>query len=166
MDINFLQSLDFLIQKANKEYPTKNWNIVFELNNELLTANFINDTNSRNVVFFNLESDDEVDKIPLMSEESYRQLRSGNDFIGIETPLKKIIRYLENKESFDVYRLLKSYIEKFEVDSSQLDNFAFDVKNLKTGETFPFIEVNNSSKVQFVTLVTDEDLQTLTHVSK
>ena len=23
MDINFLQSLDFLIQKANKEYPTK-----------------------------------------------------------------------------------------------------------------------------------------------
>lgn len=166
MDINFLQSLDFLIQKANKEYPTKNWNIVFELNNELLTANFINDTNSRNVVFNNLESDDEVDKIPLMSEESYRQLRSGNDFIGIETPLKKIIRYLENKESFDVYRLLKSYIEKFEVDSSQLDNFAFDVKNLKTGETFPFIEVNNSSKVQFVTLVTDEDLQTLTHVSK
>ena len=166
MDINFLQSLDFLIQKANKEYPTKNWNIVFELNSELLTANFINDTNSRNVVFNNLESDDEVDKIPLMSEESYRQLRSGNDFIGIETPLKKIIRYLENKESFDVYRLLKSYIEKFEVDSSQLDNFAFDVKNLKTGETFPFIEVNNSSKVQFVTLVTDEDLQTLTHVSK
>ncbi|WP_150887903.1 hypothetical protein [Staphylococcus auricularis] len=166
MDINFLQSLDFLIQKANKEYPTKNWNIVFELNSELLTANFINDTNSRNVVFNNLESDDEVDKISLMSEESYRQLRSGNDFIGIETPLKKIIRYLENKESFDVYRLLKSYIEKFEVDSSQLDNFAFDVKNLKTGETFPFIEVNNSSKVQFVTLVTDEDLQTLTHVSK
>ncbi|WP_415425749.1 hypothetical protein [Staphylococcus borealis] len=166
MDINFLQCLDFLIQKANKEYSTKNWNIVFELNNELLTANFINNTNTRNVVFNNLESDDEVDKIPLMSEESYRQLRSGNDFIGIETPLKKIIRYLENKESFDVYRLLKSYIEKFEVDSSQLDNFAFDVKNLKTGETYPFIEVSNSSKVQFVTLVNDEDLQTLTHASK
>ncbi|BGE82844.1 hypothetical protein [Staphylococcus petrasii] len=166
MDIKFLQCLDFLIQKANKEDSTKNWNIVFELNKELLTANFINDTNSRNVVFNNLESDDEVDKIPLMSEESYRQLRSGNDFIGIETPLKKIIRYLESKESFDVYRLLKSYIEKFEVDSSQLDNFAFDVKNLKTGETYPFIEVSNSSKVQFVTLVNDEDLQTLTHASK
>lgn len=166
MDIRFLQCLDFLIQKAKKECSTKNWNIVFELNNELLTANFINDTNNGNVVFSNIESDDEIDKIPLMSEESYRQLRSGNDFAGIETPLKKIIRYLENRNSFDVYRLLKSYIEKFEVDSSQLDNFAFDVKNLKNGEYFPFIEINNSSKVQFVTLATDEDLQTLIHTSK
>ncbi|NUI83100.1 hypothetical protein [Staphylococcus borealis] len=166
MDIKFLQSLDFLIQKANKEYPTKKWNIVFELNNELLTANFINDTNSRNVIFNNLESDDEVDKIPLMSEKSYRQLRSGNDFMGIEAPLKKLIRYLDTKSSFDIYRLLKSYIDNFEIDPSNLDNFAFDVKNLKTGECFSFIEIDESSKIQFVTLATDEDLQTLTHVSK
>lgn len=166
MDIKFLQSLDFLIQKANKEYPIKNWNIVFELNNELFTANFIKNTLSENVVFSSIESDDDNEKIPLMTEKSYRKLRSGNDFMGIETPLKKIIRYLENKDSFDIYRLLKSYIEKFEVDSSQLNNFAFDAKNLKTGETFPFIEFNESSKVQFVTLVTDEGLQTLTHVSK
>lgn len=166
MDIKFLQSLDFLIQKANKEHVTKNWNIVFELNNELLTANFIKDTANQNAVFSSIKSDDDKEKIPLMSEKLYRKLRAGNDFEGFETPLKKIIRYLENKESFDVYRLLKSYIEKFEVDSSQLDNFAFDVKNLKTGETYPFIEVSNSSKVQFVTLVNDEDLQTLTHASK
>ncbi|SUM44643.1 Uncharacterised protein [Staphylococcus petrasii] len=101
-----------------------------------------------------------------MSEKSYRQLRSGNDFEGFETPLKKIIRYLESENSFDVYRLLKFYIDQFEVDSSQLDNFAFDVKNLKTGECFSFIEIDKSSKIQFVTLATDEDLQTLTHDSK
>lgn len=164
MDIKFLQCLDFLIQKAKKEYPAKNRNIVFKLNNELLTANFINDTNSRNVIFNSLDSDDEVDKIPLMSENAYRQLRSGNDFE--EAHLKKIIRYLETKDSFDVYRLLKSYIEKFGINSSQLDNFAFDVKNLQTGETFPFLELNESSKVQFVTLATDKDLQILTRVSK
>ncbi|MDS4067864.1 hypothetical protein RJC29_11485 [Staphylococcus capitis] len=166
MDINFLQSLDFLIQKANKEYSTKKWNIVFELNNELLTANFINDTNSRNVIFNNLESDDEVDKIPLMSEKSYRQLRSGNDFMGIEAPLKKLIRYLDTKSSFDIYRLLKSYIDNFEIDPTNLDNFAFNVKNLKSGNFFEFLEIDKSSELQFVTLVTDKDLQTLTHVSK
>lgn len=164
MDINFLQSLDFLIQKANKEYPTKNWNIVFELNNELFTANFIKDTVNENAVFSSTESDDDKEKVPLMTEKSYRKLRASNDFE--EVPLKKIIRYLESKDSFDIYRLLKSNIEKFGVDSSQLDNFAFDVKNLKTGESFPFIEVSNSSTVQFVTLATDKDLQTLTHVSK
>ena len=166
MDIKFLQSLDFLIQKANKEHVTKNWNIVFELNNELLTANFIKDTANQNAVFSSIKSDDDKEKIPLMTERSYRKLRSGNEFEGLEPPLKKIIRYLENKNSFDIYRLLKFYIGKFEVDSSQLDNFAFNVKNLKTGEDFPFIEIDESSKVQFVTLVTDEDLQTLTHVSK
>ncbi|MEM5397302.1 hypothetical protein [Staphylococcus gallinarum] len=164
MDINFLQSLDFLIQKANKEYPTKNWNIVFELNNELFTANFIKDTVNENAVFSSTESDDDKEKVPLMTEKSYHKLRASNDFE--EVPLKKIIRYLESKDSFDIYRLLKSNIEKFGVDSSQLDNFAFDVKNLKTGESFPFIEVSNSSTVQFVTLATDKDLQTLTHVSK
>ncbi|MEK4169404.1 hypothetical protein NST64_08670 [Staphylococcus sp. FSL W8-1268] len=166
MDIKFLQSLDFLIQKANKEHVTKNWNIVFELNNELLTANFIKDTASQNAVFSSIKSDDDKEKIPLMTERLYRKLRSGNEFEGLESPLKKIIRYLENKNAFDVYRLLKFYIGQFEVDSSQLDNFAFNVKNLKTGEDFPFIEIDESSKVQFVTLVTDEDLQTLTHVSK
>ena len=166
MDINFLQSLDFLIQKANKESPTKNWNIVFDLNNELLTANFINDTNSRNVIFNNLESDDEIDKIPLMSEKSYRQLRSGDDFMGIEAPLKKLIRYLDTKSSFDIYRLLKSYIDDFEIDSTKLDNYAFNVKNLKSGNFFKFLEFDNSSELQFVTLVTDEDLQTLTRASK
>lgn len=166
MDIKFLQSLDFLIQKANKEHVTKNWNIVFELNNELLTANFIKDTANQNAVFSSIKSDDDKEKIPLMTESSHRKLRSGNEFEGLETPLKKIIRYLENKNAFDIYRLLKFYIGQFEVDSSQLDNFAFNVKNLKTGEDFPFIEIDESSKVQFVTLATDEDLQTLTHVSK
>lgn len=166
MDIKFLQSLDFLIQKANKEHVTKNWNIVFELNNELLTANFIKDTASQNAVFSSIKSDDDKEKIPLMTERSHRKLRSSNEFEGLEPPLKKIIRYLENKNSFDIYRLLKFYIGKFEVDSSQLDNFAFNVKNLKTGEAFSFIEIDESSKVQFVTLATDEDLQTLTHVSK
>lgn len=164
MDIKFLQSLDFLIQKANKEQTTKNWKIVFELNNELFTANFIKATTNESAVFSSIESDDEKEKTPLMTEKSYRKLRAGNDFE--EVPLKKIIRYLETKDSFDIYRLLKSSIEKFGVDSSQLDNFAFNVKNLKTGECFPFIEINESSKVQFVTLVTDEDLQTLTHASK
>ncbi|WP_145452870.1 hypothetical protein [Staphylococcus hominis] len=166
MDIKFLQSLDFLIQKANKEHVTKNWNIVFELNNELLTANFIKDTANQNAVFSSIKSDDDKEKVPLMTEKSHRKLRSGNEFEGLEPPLKKIIRYLENKNAFDIYRLLKFYIGQFEVDSSQLDNFAFNVKNLKTGEDFPFIEIDESSKVQFVTLVTDEDLQTLTHVSK
>lgn len=166
MDIKFLQSLDFLIQKANKEHVTKNWNIVFELNNELLTANFIKDTANQNAVFSSIKSDGDNEKIPLMSEKLYRKLRAGNDFEGFETPLKKIIRYLESENSFDVYRLLKFYIDQFEVDSSRLDNFAFDVKNLKTGECFSFIEIDKSSELQFVTLVTDEDLQTLTHVSK
>lgn len=166
MDIKFLQSLDFLIQKANKQCQTKNWNIVFELNNELFTANFIKDTFNENAIFSSVKSDDEVDKIPLMSEESHRRLRSGDEFMGIEIPLKKIVRYLDTKSSFDVYRLLKEYINKFEVNSSNLDSFAFDVKNLKTGECFPFIEIDKSSKIQFVTLVTDEDLQTLTHVLK
>ncbi|EGQ0322111.1 hypothetical protein HLE61_002223 [Staphylococcus pseudintermedius] len=166
MDIKSLQSLDFLIQKANKERKTKNWNIVFKLNNELFTANFIKDTTSENAVFSSIESDDDKEKIALLSINSYRKLRTGNDFEGLETPLKKIIRYLENKDSFDVYRLLKFYIEKFDVDSAQLDNFAFNVKNLKTGEYFSFIEIDESSRVQFVTLATDEDLQTLTHVLK
>lgn len=164
MNINFLQSLDFLIQKANKDYPTKNWNIVFKLNDELFTANFIKDTVNENAIFSSIESDDDKEKIPLMTEKLYHELRAGNEFA--EAPLKKIIRYLESKNSFDIYRLLKFYLEKFSVDSSQLNNFAFDVKNLKTGETYPFIEINESSKVQFVTLATDEDLQTLIRVSK
>ncbi|MDG4944611.1 MULTISPECIES: hypothetical protein [Staphylococcus] len=163
MDIKFLQSLDFLIQKANKEYPTKNWKIVFELNNELFTANFIKATTNESAVFNSVESDDEREKIPLMSNDSFNTLRSN---VFEEVPLKKITRYLETKDSFDIYRLLKSYVEKFDVDSSQLDNFAFDVKNLKTGEFFPFIEIDESSKVQFVTLANDEDLQTLIHASK
>ncbi|UXV33107.1 hypothetical protein [Mammaliicoccus sciuri] len=164
MDINFLQSLDFLIQKANKKAVTKNWNIVFDLNNKLFTANFIKNTVSENAVFSSIESDDDNEKIALMTEQSFYKLRAVNDFE--EAPLKKIIRYLDTRDSFDIYRLLKSYIEKFDLDSSQLDNFAFDVKNLKTGETYSFIEFNESSKVQFVTLATDEDLQTLTHVLK
>ncbi|EGQ0326376.1 TPA: hypothetical protein LQO41_001260, partial [Staphylococcus pseudintermedius] len=94
MDIKFLQSLDFLIQKANKERKTKNWNIVFKLNNELFTANFIKDTTSENAVFSSIESDDDKEKIALLSINSYRKLRTGNDFEGLETPLKKIIRYL------------------------------------------------------------------------
>lgn len=166
MDIKFLQSLDFLIQKANKQCQTKKWNIVFELNNELFTANFIEDTFKENAIFSSVNSDDEVDKIPLMSEGSHRRLLSGDEFMEIEIPLKKIVRYLDTKSSFDVYRLLKEYVNKFEVNSSKLDSFAFDVKNLKTGECFPFIEIDESSKIQFVTLVTDEDLQTLTHVLK
>lgn len=101
-----------------------------------------------------------------MSEKSYRQLRSGNDFMGIEAPLKKLIRYLGTKSSFDIYRLLKSYIDNFEIDSTNLDNFAFNVKNLKSGNFFKFLEIDKSSELQFVTLVTDKDLQTLTHVSK
>ena len=166
MDINFLQSLDFLIQKANKENVTKNWNIVFELNNELFTANFIKDTLNENAVFISIESEDEKENISLMSENQYRKLRSDNNFAGIKSPLKKIVRYLENKDSFNIYRLLKFYIGQFDVDSSKLDNYDFDVKNVKTGETYPFIEINESSKVQFVTLATDEDLQTLIRVSK
>lgn len=165
MDINFLQSLDFLIQKVNKNYPTKSWNIVFKLNDELLTANFINDTSNGNVVFSSIESDGDSEKISLMTERLHHELRSKNDFNG-EIPLQKLIRYFDSKGSFDIYRLLKSYIEKFQIDASKLDNFAFNVKNLKTGETFPFLEFDESSKIQFVTLVTDEDLQTLTHASK
>ena len=48
--------------------------------------------------------------------------------MGIEAPLKKLIRYLDTKSSFDIYRLLKSYIDNFEIDSTNLDNFAFNVK--------------------------------------
>ena len=58
--------------------------------------------------------------------------------MGIEAPLKKLIRYLDTKSSFDIYRLLKSYIDNFEIDSTNLDNFAFNVKNLKSGNFLSF----------------------------
>lgn len=166
MDINFLQSLDFLIQKANKEKAKKNWNIIFKLEKELFTADFIDKTNHEKATFKSVYSDNENVEIPLLSKKSFDKFRTGKNYADSESPLKRAIHYLNNENSFEIYRLLKLYIDEFSVDSSQLDNFAFNVKNLTTGETFPFIEINESSKVQFVTLATDEDLQTLTHVSK
>ncbi|UXR79025.1 hypothetical protein [Staphylococcus sp. IVB6227] len=167
MDIKFLQSLDFLIQTADKNPETEKLSIVFELNKELFTANFIKGSSRENAIFNSIKSyEDEEETIPLMSAISYRKLSIGDNSEGVEAPLKKIARYLETKDSFDTYRLLKFYIKKFDIGSPQLGNFAFNVKNLKTGEYFPFVEFGESSRVQFVTLATDEDLQTLTHASK
>lgn len=166
VDVNFLQSLDFLLQKAYKHYPTKKWNIIFKLDDEIYTAKFIKKTSSEDVVYNHLNSDDNQQHIALMSEESYSAFQTNNPLTGEISPIQRLVNYLDAKNSFDVYRLLKEYVNIFEVNPSKLDNFAFDIKNLKTGECFPFIEINESSKIQFVTLATDEDLQTLTHALK
>lgn len=162
MNLLELQKIDFFLKKANNyNHNTNNHRIVFGMNGNVYTGDFIPAINDSKVVLPNVlkfESD-ATKEIGLKNETEWEKI-AGSSNVSFEFSdfYKLISRSFHNDQTYYlqlVIELFKKYPIEFE---ETLPNYIYNVKSFSSNPSIdlPIIHVDQNTQFNFISLIPEK----------
>lgn len=156
MDIKYLQQLDFLLKKVNNHNDSRNFKIVFELNGEIYSGDFVREIYSNKVRYKNVSAYD-VDQnkeIGLKNWNDWKQISNGTDWQESDY-VKLVKRSKFFKEHHQYLMLLEEITDKYPVEfEEELPSYIYNLERLNgDNPQINFIKVTDNINFGFISLV-------------
>lgn len=169
MDIKDLQKLDFLLKRVNEESESKSYKILVNINNKLYKVDFIpeivnlNNTSERSVAIrkSDLKYIEQYDEYQYIDLEDlgpwYEILKNRGAFTPSDISLLK--QRSNNFEPYAYYESLIKTLDKHHFNfSKDLPSYVYNIKSLSDNEEFSFFPIKLNTKIDFVSLVTEDTI--------
>lgn len=169
MNLLELQKLDFLLKFINIHQDSKNYKLVFGLNNQIFTGDFIPElySDDNNITYkvklkdnqnFN---NDVYNYISITNDSIFTELR--NVHAGYNKSVKTLlINRSKNNNEQEYFDLLFSNYKNLEKRfdfCEQLPTYIYNVKNLSIELPISFLKVDSFEKFDFVSLISEDKLK-------
>ncbi|MDW3867083.1 hypothetical protein ACO1B2_08205 [Staphylococcus saprophyticus] len=157
MNIRELQKLDFLLKKINSHSKSKEFNIVFSINNELYTGDFIPTIIDNKVQLKDVSSLDSSDtiNIDIKNFDDWVKITDSPDKNGIfDSDYTKLIKRSNFLQSSEYLRLLDEMLIKYPIEfENPLPTYIYNIKLLNNKLPINFMKIDEDTQFDFVSLV-------------
>lgn len=164
MNLLELQKLDFLLKKANNHGSNSNKHqIIFEMNGDIYTGDFIPKLIDMNVLIPDIEAfeSDQEKVVSLKNKNEWKKIASSNNGSFDDSDLNKIITRSAHKKPLYYFHLVNEISEKYPVEfDTPLPNYIYNIKNLskELPINIPVIKVSNEFKFDFISIVPIDEI--------
>ncbi|RIN56342.1 hypothetical protein [Staphylococcus simulans] len=148
MELGYLQKLSYLLERVNQRQESKDFTIVFGLNNNVYIGKFVPKTEGSKIVYKDKE-------INVRQSEQYKKFFepffNDSDFF-------KIVNCSSHYDSLNYYLLLKTMLEKYPIEfGEKLPPYIYNVKSLNKSVylKLDIMEIPKHTKFDFVSVMPD-----------
>ncbi|OEK55474.1 hypothetical protein ASS95_01575 [Staphylococcus equorum] len=158
MDIKDLQKLDFLLKKINDRTQNVNYKVLFGLNNQFFTGDFIPKIQYTKVLIDDIESlDNHETEINWIPNDSWKELFTSTNDIVNTSDFSKLLKKADNQQSKELLRLLDVTIKKYNFDFDQeLPNHIYNLTELNNTYRLDFIKISPKYQFDFISVVPEK----------